>query len=56
MAVRYESDPDKRNKLKATVLNETLPYYLGKFDDIAKQNNGHLALNKVGVCYIKLKC
>ncbi|KAI4470748.1 glutathione s-transferase [Holotrichia oblita] len=52
MAVRYESDPDKRTKLKETVANETLPYYLGKFDDIAKQNNGHLAVNRIGQAHI----
>lgn len=26
-------------------MNETLPYYFERFNDIAKQNNGHLALN-----------
>lgn len=27
--------------------NETIPFYLGKLDAIASENNGHLALGQV---------
>ena len=45
--VHYEQD----EALKATKrkpLNEvTIPFYLGKLDEIAKENNGHLALKRL---------
>jgi glutathione S-transferase len=45
-AVAYEQD-EKTQAEKRKILNaETIPFYLTKLDDIAKNNNGHLALKR----------
>lgn len=44
--MNYEADA-KVKEQKAKVLNaETIPFYLNKLDEIAKANNGHLALKR----------
>lgn len=43
----YEPDDEvKKNKLQ-TLNTEVIPFYLEKLDDIARENNGHLACGKV---------
>lgn len=36
-----------KNKKKETYIKETLPSYLKKLDDVAKENGGYLANKKV---------
>nr|WBY51149.1 glutathione S-transferase 1 [Holotrichia parallela] len=43
----YETDNEKREALKQTILAETLPYYLEKFEKIVSENGGHLVANKL---------
>lgn len=43
----YETDEAVKAKKKAVIEAETIPFYLGKLEAIAKENNGHLALSKV---------
>lgn len=45
--VQYEQDEAVKEKKRVTLNAETIPFYLGKLDAIAKENNGHLALSKV---------
>lgn len=45
--VSYEPDDAVKEKKMITLTNEVIPFYLTKFNVIAKENNGHLALNKV---------
>jgi prostaglandin-H2 D-isomerase / glutathione transferase len=45
-AVAYEPN-EKIQEEKRKILNaETIPFYLEKLDEIAKANNGHLALKR----------
>lgn len=47
MAVWLEKD-EKIQEEKCKALNtETIPFYLEKLEEIAKKNNGHLALNRL---------
>ncbi|CAH1953387.1 unnamed protein product [Acanthoscelides obtectus] len=43
----YEHDGTLRKKLQETLMNETIPYYIGKLEAQAKENGGYLALPKV---------
>lgn len=43
----YETNEEVKAKKKATLEAEVIPFYLGKLEGIAKENNGHLALSKV---------
>lgn len=44
--VNYEPDT-KLQEEKRKILNvETIPFYLNKLEEIAKENNGHLALKR----------
>lgn len=43
----YETDEAVKAKKKETLEKETIPFYLGKLEEIAKKNNGHFALSKV---------
>ncbi|BES88140.1 unnamed protein product [Nesidiocoris tenuis] len=43
----YETDEAAKAKKKEVVLNETAPYYLEKFDNLVKENNGYLANGKL---------
>lgn len=45
--VSYEPDDDVKQKKLSTLNNEVIPFYLEKLEDIARDNNGHLALGKV---------
>lgn len=45
--VSYEPDDAVKEKKMITLTNEVIPFYLTKFNVIAKENNGHLALNRV---------
>nr|ACP27598.1 glutathione S-transferase [Chironomus tentans] len=46
-AALYEPNEEIKAEKRKTVVEETLPYYLGKLDEIAKENDGHLALKKL---------
>lgn len=48
-AADYNYDPDEKSKAakKDPLLNETIPFYLKKFDSIVSENNGHLANKKL---------
>nr|AEB91974.1 glutathione S-transferase sigma 2 [Locusta migratoria] len=43
----YENDPSIKEKKKAPVVNESLPFLLGRLDNLVKQNGGHLANGKL---------
>lgn len=43
----FETDKDAREKKRDPLLNNTVPFYLSKFDELVKQNNGYLANEKV---------
>lgn len=45
----YEKDEAVKAKQLAAVKKETIPFYTEKLEDLAKENNGHLALGKVNV-------
>lgn len=42
-----ECDAALKEKKMEDVKNETIPFYMEKFDAMAKENNGHLALGQV---------
>lgn len=46
--VSYEPDDDIKEKKLMTLNQEVIPFYLEKLDQIAKENNGFLALGRVG--------
>lgn len=46
-AVSHESDQDLQAKKRETLEKEHFPFYLSKLEEIAKENNGHLAAGKV---------
>ncbi|XP_014283897.1 glutathione S-transferase [Halyomorpha halys] len=39
----YDEDEESRAKKYGPLVNEILPFYLSKFDELAKENNGYLA-------------
>nr|AEB91975.1 glutathione S-transferase sigma 3 [Locusta migratoria] len=43
----YETDEEKKQKKKAEVINETLPFLLPRLDNLVKQNGGYLANGKL---------
>ncbi|KAL3275520.1 hypothetical protein HHI36_020279 [Cryptolaemus montrouzieri] len=43
----YETDEKEKEKNKGILFNEKLPYYLERLDNIAKENNGHLAVGRL---------
>ncbi|XP_052873491.1 glutathione S-transferase [Anopheles cruzii] len=45
--VSYEPDDDIKDKKLVTLNNEVIPFYLEKLDDIARENDGHLANSKL---------
>lgn len=47
--VSYEPDDEVKEKKLVTLNNEVIPFYLEKLDDIARENNGFLALGKVSI-------
>ncbi|XP_037032093.1 glutathione S-transferase-like [Bradysia coprophila] len=46
-AVHFEADEAVKLKKRETLLNETVPFYLGKLEELAVNNNGHLAASKL---------
>ncbi|KAK9744906.1 Glutathione S-transferase, N-terminal domain [Popillia japonica] len=42
-----ESDPEKKEKLKQSLLSETVPYYFERFEKFITKNSGYLAANKL---------
>ncbi|KAL7015376.1 hypothetical protein ACKWTF_016416 [Chironomus riparius] len=46
-AALYEENKEIQAAKRKTLADETLPYYLGKLDEIAAENDGHLALKKL---------
>jgi len=42
-----ETDEKSKAAQKETIVKETLPFYLGRLDKIAKENNGHLACKRL---------
>ncbi|KAF5279381.1 hypothetical protein FQA39_LY05491 [Lamprigera yunnana] len=47
VAYNYEKDSDAKERCRVTLFAETIPYYLGRFEEIAKANDGHLAVGKL---------
>lgn len=45
--VSYETDVAVQEAKRGPLEKETLPFYLEKLEEIAKENNGHFALKKV---------
>lgn len=43
----FEADKDLKEKKREPLMNNTAPFYLGKFDELVKQNNGYLANGKL---------
>ncbi|XP_065161131.1 glutathione S-transferase-like [Atheta coriaria] len=43
----YEKDEAIKASRKAPLFEETIPYYLERIDKIAKENGGHLAVNRL---------
>ncbi|KAK9888704.1 hypothetical protein WA026_000933 [Henosepilachna vigintioctopunctata] len=43
----WETDEQVKSKRKVTVFDQTLPFYLERFENIAKENEGHLALKRL---------
>nr|XP_022915699.1 glutathione S-transferase-like [Onthophagus taurus] len=46
-AYHYEQDEAVKEAKKGPLFKETIPYYLEKFEKIAKDNDGHLAVKKL---------
>ncbi|XP_055372886.1 glutathione S-transferase isoform X2 [Condylostylus longicornis] len=45
--VSYEPEDEIKEKKLVTLNNEVIPFYLEKLEQTVKDNNGHLALNKL---------
>jgi len=45
--VSYEPDDEVKQKKQITLNTEVIPFYLEKLDNLAKENNGHLALGRL---------
>ncbi|GJQ78983.1 hypothetical protein Trydic_g145 [Trypoxylus dichotomus] len=43
----YQTNEAFKEALRGPLFDETIPYYLEKFEQIAKNNNGHLALSRL---------
>ena len=43
----YELDTKLQEEKRKTLDEETLPFYLAKLDEIAKENDGHFALKRI---------
>lgn len=46
-AAHWEQDAEKKKKLRETLLNETIPYYLQRLEAQAQKNKGYLVLGHV---------
>lgn len=45
--VSYEPDDQVKEKKMITLTQEVIPFYLTKMNVVAKENDGHLVLNRV---------
>ncbi|KAI4471544.1 glutathione s-transferase [Holotrichia oblita] len=43
----YEQDAAVKESRKGPLFEDTIPFYIGKFEELAKNNNGYLALGKL---------
>ncbi|GJQ79485.1 hypothetical protein Trydic_g16338 [Trypoxylus dichotomus] len=43
----HEKDSERKEQLKKSILTETIPFYLSRFEDIAKKNFGFLAFGRL---------
>ncbi|KAK7864595.1 hypothetical protein R5R35_003186 [Gryllus longicercus] len=43
----YDSDPDSKEKKKEPLFKETIPYYMPKFEELAKKNSGYFVNGKL---------
>ena len=43
-----ENNPELKAKMKALVIEEKTPFFLGKFEEQVKNNRGYLVDGKVG--------
>ncbi|GJQ79484.1 hypothetical protein Trydic_g16337 [Trypoxylus dichotomus] len=46
-AYYFESNPEHKERLKETLFNETIPFYMERLENIAQENSGYLALKKL---------
>ncbi|KAF5279378.1 hypothetical protein FQA39_LY05488 [Lamprigera yunnana] len=46
-AYHYEADEGAKERCKGPLFAEIIPYYLGRFEEIAKASDGHLAVGKL---------
>jgi glutathione S-transferase len=47
--VSYEPDDAVKEKKMITLTQEVIPFYLTKMNVVAKENGGHLVLNRVSL-------
>lgn len=45
--MRFGSDGSKKEELKSQLLCETLPYYCKRWDTLAEENGGYIAISRV---------
>lgn len=45
----YEQDEASKEKKWGTLKNETIPFYMPKFEEVVKKNDGHFVGGKVGM-------
>lgn len=45
----YEPDDQVKEKKMITLTQEVIPFYLTKMNVVAKENDGHLVLNRVSL-------
>lgn len=43
----YETDETKKESLKETLVKETIAYFMERFNNFVKKNNGYLATGHV---------
>lgn len=51
--VSYEPDDRVKEKKMITLTQEVIPFYLTKMNVIAKENDGHLVLNRVSCLWLR---
>lgn len=44
----FDKDENAKQKKYAHCKKEVIPFYMGKLDAIAKENNGYMAIGRVG--------
>lgn len=44
--VHYENDPIVQEAKRKLLNEETIPFYMKKFEEIAERNDGHLVLSR----------